>query len=527
MTVIANRPAPPVDLGRKYFLPVSIIIFLVIIVLLPDSVVGQIWPSIGISIVLFGTGYAFVTRNVTNSLILAIIYTSMFEAPSRYLTSEKAQTAVSYIGRDLIIYSLILGIILFGFGYRLKADKRTDTPPLVVLFIFFGLNLLIEFFNFNSYSPLASFVNGRLFWEMIPLYFLGYYYIRDVASWRKLFLTIACVSVINGGVAVYQSSIGPAKVAAWGPGYQRQIYERGRTIRTEDNEETFRPMALGGDSGYSGALGLVSVPMIGVLLTFTRKAKTREELQRSFLGRIGGTVFVYALAIGVAVAVYASSSRTALVSSFVAAAVSLFLLSQNASKARILIATLAASTLVLIALPIIIQIAPYIGTRYATITNFQQTFDTFFKEGRDAQVTIIPFDIASRHPLGAGLDNLGPGAEFVNTFLQTPLRPQYENAENNITLTLVGLGIPGFILWIVLHFAFLTSAWRAQKQVRNYEIRTYILGGTILISIFFVFWPFGNLTSFPQNMFFWLIPGMIFGTAKQYKDDIQAGRRIS
>ncbi|WP_218079975.1 O-antigen ligase family protein [Anthocerotibacter panamensis] len=494
----------------------AILALLLIFLALPSETFS-VWRYLGFAIVIIGVGYVFFSKNAPFAVLASIVFAGLFEGPLKYLGDSRNESIFAYLGRDLLLYALILALLLGLIAGR--GERRTSIkPPLLGIFILFGLNLFIQFFNPAANSPLASFINARLFWEMIPLYFIGYYFLRSVKVWRALLITIAIVAALNGGVAVYQSYIGPRAVASWGPGYYRQIYKIRETVTTESGEETFRPLALGSDGGFSGAVGVAAIPMILALLNRRKQQETTlAKLPNSFYG-----VFLYILAIGAALGIYASGSRSALIIGLLTLAVTLVLLAPNVSKVRIILNIGILSVLFVVAFQLVSVVAPSLGFRYDSIKSPENLVETFNSENRLAQVTIFPIDLAQRYPLGAGLDNLGVGAALAAQIAGTYVRPQPENSENNLNLSLLALGIPGTLLWLFMHLTFLVSGWRALKKVDNQELRTYMLSGFILMSLMTVYWPFGSFIVFPQNLLFWLLPGMMLGTAASLQDQPQS-----
>jgi hypothetical protein len=161
-------------------------------------------------------------------------------------------------------------------------------------------------------------------------------------------------------------------------------------------------------------------------------------------------------------------------------------------------------------------VAPSFAERYKSVSSLDTTLNTLEREGRYTQITTITADIALRNPLGGGMDNLGPGASFSNSLLGLPTRPQFENTENQINMTLLGLGIPGLLIWLGLHLWLLRLCWQARQRIKEPELKTYLGSGLLLMLLLLLNWPFGALILFPANVLFWLIPGMILGTAEEY-----------
>lgn len=494
----------------------GILILLVVPLALPQSSTSLYWQVLGITLLVMGVFYTFVFKSALSSVVLAAAFASMFEAPLKYLTDNKIEAVVGYLGRDLLIYSLVIGLFLGLVAKISQGATIGKAPPVMLLIVCFLLNILIQIYNPYAYTALASFLNSRMFWEMLPLYFIGYYYLRSVKDWKIIFTTFALLTLVNGIVATYQSAVGPELIATWGPGYRTQIYDAGRLGLTSDNQLTFRPFGLGPDIGFSGYLGLVTIPMLSALLASRGKSQDKFKIF-SLLGQFANTLFISVLVAGTFAAVIVSGSRTVVVIATVLTGASLLFFSWKASKVRLLIGVSISIVLALASLELVTIVAPYFAERYTTVNTAEKTVETFNSEGRLAQITQIPLSIALRYPFGAGLDNLGPGAAFSNTLAGSPIRPQPENTENTTNFALLGLGIPGFLLWLSIHLQFIRLSWKAIQSVPDQEAKTLMGGGFILLFLLLFSWPFGGIILFPYNMLFWLIPGMILGTADGYR----------
>lgn len=494
----------------------GILILLLVPLALPQSNIALYWRVLAFALLGLGVFYTFFFKSAQASVVLAATFASMFEAPLKYLTDSKIEAAVGYLGRDLLIYSLVISLFLGFLGKLSRGLPEGKGPPVTFLIICFLLNILIQIYNPSAYTSLASFLNSRLFWEMLPLYFIGYFYLRSVKDWKIIFVTFALLSTVNGVVATYQSAVGPDVIGSWGPGYKTQIFDRGRLLLTSDLQVTFRPFGLGPDIGFSGYLGAVTVPMLAALLAARGKRERRSEIL-SLFAQLSGILLISILIAGTFAAVIVSGARSVVIFSTVLAVASLLFFSWKASKIRLVIGLGISVTLALAALQLVTIVAPYFAERYSSVNTAEKTVETFNSEGRIDQVTAIPLSIALRYPFGSGLDNLGPGAGFSNTAAGTPVRPQPENTENTLNLALLGLGIPGVLIWLLIHLQFIRLSWKAIQSVADEEAKTLMGGGLILLVFLLANWLLGTIILFPYNMLFWLLPGMILGTADEYR----------
>ena len=109
----------------------------------------------------------------------------------------------------------------------------------------------------------------------MPFFFFAYVLMRSKDRFRKLFLLIGVMASLSAIVAAYQTTLSPAQLASWGPGYQALINpEKGSgRIYFSEGEARIRPPGLGSDAGASGAIGKIALPMCLALLVVTRRRR--------------------------------------------------------------------------------------------------------------------------------------------------------------------------------------------------------------------------------------------------------------
>jgi len=498
---------------RQWLLGILGFFLLVLPLVLPRGGLGIYWQAIGLSLLGFGSLYIFFSRDALVTICLVVIFASCFEGPLKYLSDERVLDIAGYIGRDILLYTLLVANFLAYFIQRNRPvyQPQRTAIPLLLLIVGFLLHLFVQIFNPAAISPLPSFLNSRMFWEMLPVYFIGFTSLRTKKDWRALFFTFLMVTTVNGVVGAYQASVGPEEIINWGPGYKEQIVDAGRVTRASDGVTAIiRPFGLGSDSGFTGALGVVSVPMVVALLStpFGLKRLGLSSLlqQALVITLIGGLVA------GVLTGIAVSGSRSAVLFGFICLGLTLFVLALRGSRTKLAVGVIVSTLLGALVLQVLFIVAPFFADRYRTVSSVEDTVQTFNQENRAAQVTSIPMSLALRYPLGDGLDYAGPGAAFANRLAGTIRRPKSENTENNINLVLLTQGVLGLGLWLALHLQFVVKTWQATNRVIDSELRVFVSAAFVLMLLFLADWPFGNLISFPQNTLFWLLPGMVFGS---------------
>jgi hypothetical protein len=499
--------------ARQWLLIILGFFLLVLPLVLPRSGLGIYWQAVGLSLLGFGSLYIFFSRDALVTVCLVLIFATCFEAPLKYLSDERVLNLTGYLGRDILLYTLVVANFMAYFIRRNRTFKNSQRTviPLLLLIVCFLLHLMTQVFNPAAVSPVPSFLNSRIFWEMLPLYFIGFISLRSKKDWRVLFFTFLVVTTINGIVGAYQASVGPDEIVNWGPGYKEQIIDAGRVTKASDRiTNILRPFGLGSDSGFSGSIGVVAVPMVIALLStpFNLKRFGLSSLLQQFftIALIGGLVA------GVFTAIAVSGSRSNVLFGFICLGLTLFVLALRGSKTKLILGAIISTLLAAVVLQVLFVVAPFFADRYSSVGSVEDTAKTFEQENRAVQVTTIPLSLAMRYPLGDGLDYAGPGADFANRLAGTKRRPKSENTENNINIVLLTQGLLGLGLWLALHLQFIVKAWQATNKVVDDELRVYMSAAFVVILFFLIYWPFGNLISFPQNTLFWLLPGMVFGS---------------
>jgi hypothetical protein len=116
-----------------------------------------------------------------------------------------------------------------------------------------------------------------------------------------------------------------------------------------------------------------------------------------------------------------------------------------------------------------------------------------------------------RWPYGYGIGTGSLGTQYVAKFFHA--RPPDVWVESGFGTLVVEMGIGGLILWLVMSFAILLSAWRVVKHLRGspwFPIAFMIFwyAGLLLIGITFV--GLQSYEDFIVNAYLWLLLGILF-----------------
>jgi hypothetical protein len=118
---------------------------------------------------------------------------------------------------------------------------------------------------------------------------------------------------------------------------------------------------------------------------------------------------------------------------------------------------------------------------------------------------------SERWPYGYGIGTASLGTQYVARIFHA--KPSAPSVESGFGIIVLEMGIGGLILWFVMSFAIMVSAWRVVKKLR---------GSPWFPLAFVIFWYAGLLLfpltfnglqpyqDFVLNAYFWLLLGILF-----------------
>jgi hypothetical protein len=116
-----------------------------------------------------------------------------------------------------------------------------------------------------------------------------------------------------------------------------------------------------------------------------------------------------------------------------------------------------------------------------------------------------------RWPYGNGLGTASLGGQYISRFLNTH-PPEYpvESGYGDIVLE---MGIVGLILWIVMSFAVVRSAWKVVRQLKGspfFPLAFMIMWFAFLLLFPMTFAAIQAYEDFVLNCYLWLMIGILF-----------------
>jgi hypothetical protein len=437
---------------------------------------GVLLGAVGIVALLVSTRYEV-------TLAFLALYFGLLDGPIKLESASQGASAI----RDVLIAAISVGAVV-----RIAVKREhVRLPPLSGWVIAFVVLVLIEAFNPETKGITKALGGFRQQLEWIPFFFFGYIVMRSKERFRKFFLILGVIALVNGVVSTIQTQLTPAQLASWGPGYRERVYGEGGIsgrVYYPGKSARVRPPALGSDIGFGGYVGVLALPGALALLAV---GGTRRKRALALL-----------LCVGALLAIATSLQREAVLGGVaVVVAFGFLSLSTGRATARPVGALLALVAIVL-ALGLVIgsSFNTEIFSRYTSIAPSNAASTTY--NYRIGTLSQIPIDI-KRFPFGAGLATVGAGAGFGGAGTN---RLSGESQYNYVTAE---LGLVGLLLWVAFSIYIIVLAVRSIRRIADVEIRLS-LSAVFAAFIAFTLMGFGGSTmsALPFGPYFWLAVGI-------------------
>jgi len=383
--------------------------------------------TLGVVIGVVGILYLLVNPRLEVTVTILGVYLGCFDGPLKLFSGGGNATSAV---RDGLIFAVGLGALL----RHLAQTRHTKLPPLYGWVLGFVLIVLLEALNPNTSGTLKILGGFRQQLEWVPFFFFGYLLIRSRDRLRKLFIVLALIAAANAVVSAYQARLSPHQLAAWGPGYSEKVLGANGisgTTFASGGSGRVRPLGLGSDIGFGGAVGVIALPGALVLLATARPRK-----------RWLYVLLCLAALLGVGVSLSRTDVLGAVVTLVAFAALSFSVGRRVAKPLAALIVIL------LLTIPLATVVTSTEGSaifsRYSSIAGTQAaSSSTGYKSVSLAQ---IPIDIGAA-PFGFGLGTAGAASSFGGRTTVT-LEGHGFSSETEFNFIMNELGLPGLLLWV-------------------------------------------------------------------------------
>jgi hypothetical protein len=423
---------------------------------------------------------------------LVAIYLGMLDGPVKLGIGRSEATAAV---RNVLILAICLGAVLRLLVHR----EKVKLPPLSGWVLAFVAVVVLMAFNPKTHGLLHVLGGFRQELQWVPFFFFGYVLMRSKKRLRQMFIIIGVIGLANGVVSAYQTSLSPAQLATWGPGYRALVQpttvgKKGSVARTysSEGEARVRPLGLGSDSGFSGGVGVIALPCCLALLATWRS-------RRRWVAAV--------LALGSLVAVATGLGRLQVVGAVLA--VLAFAALASLAGRRISRALGAMLVVIALAIPLGALFISAVGggtfKRYESIAP-SEAASTVPSHKSSAWENIPNF--LSSAPLGVGLGTVGAAGGFGGRVTEL-VEGHGVSAETQYNVVADELGAPGLLVWIALTIYVIVLVAIGMRGVGDGELAIMLAGAFapfVALTLEGFSGPF--ITSTASGPYFWLAVGM-------------------
>lgn len=421
--------------------------------------------------------------------------------------------ARKYLGNSMVIYFakdfLILVVYLsFYAAYRRKEVPGFRPPFLIplLLFVWFGM---IQVFNPGSTHVVYGLLGFKLLFYYIPLLFVGYALIHSEAELRRFFFVNLALAAIIASLGIAQAVLGqtflnPSNLAD-------EIRELSTLYRTApiSGATFYRPNSVFVSTGRFGNFLLITWLLV---FGFSGYLLLRHKRGRSFaFVIIGLTAAALVLCSSRGVVLWSAGSALIGVLAFIWGAPW-----RQREVMRVLRTVQRTIAGVVVGIVLLFFLFPQaLLSRVAFYTEtLSPTSSVSELQTRTWDYPLANFLGAfgyERWAYGYGIGTTSLGTQYVAKFFHA--KPPVIGVESGFGTLVVEMGIGGLILWFVMSFAIILSAWRVVKQLRGspwFPVGFVIFwyAGLLLVPITFA--GIQAYEDFVMNAYLWLLLGILF-----------------
>jgi hypothetical protein len=449
---------------------------------------GGVTRAVAIVVLVVGSVWFACTKRTGLALALLMLYLGLLDGYLKLATGSSTVTLV----RDALLYAIVAGLLA-----RSQVEgRRLSIPPLSGWILAYTAFVLVQIANPNAGTVSHSLAGVRPHLEFVPLFFLGYGILRDVASLRRFLVLLIVVGAANGVVGYIQLHLTPVQLAGWGPGYAARINGTGsvsaRIFTDAAGVERVRPFGLGSDAGSGGLFGVASVGAVLALSSLVVQLRYR--------------VLAALLGVGVVAAIISSQGRGVIVAA-VATAFAYAVMTAT-SQRRIAnftgLAVIAAVAYFAVG-AIVASVGGGDAFRYQGLGASKILQTTNGAQGRHGQLHTIGTTIVD-YPLGVGLGTAGPaGGTAGGSALAGTL-----NAESEYAFLVLEAGIPGMVAVVGFTAVLLGLGLRRCRREPDHEARIFLAAAISPIAGMLVdFYAGPSTVSVPDGPYLWFVGGAI------------------
>ena len=421
--------------------------------------------------------------------------------------------ARKFLGNNMAIYFakdfLVLVVYLSFFAAYRRKEVASFRPPFLVpllLLVWFGI---MQIFNPASTHIVYGLLGFKLFFYYVPLVFVGYALVNSEAELRRFFFVNLILATIIVSLGIAQAILGHTFLNPVNLADEIRGLSTNYRVAPISGDILYRPNSVFVSTGRFGNFLLVTWLLVFgfssylllrhkrgrafafVVLSLTAAALALCGLRGSVLWSIGSALM------GVLAFVWGAPWR-------------------QREVIQVLRVVQRAATGIALGIALLFFLFP--EALLSRVAFYTETLSPS-SSGSELQHRSWDYPLENflgafgyeRWPYGYGIGTTSLGTQYVAKFFHAA--PPVGWVESGFGTLVVEMGIGGLILWLVMSFAILLSAWRVVKTLRGspwFPIAFVIFwyAGLLLIPMTFVgMQPYED---FVLNAYLWLLLGVLF-----------------
>ncbi len=421
--------------------------------------------------------------------------------------------ARKFLGNNMAIYfakDALAAVVYLSFflAYRRKEVTSFRPPFLVPVLLLFWFGVM-QVFNPASTHLMYGVMGVKLFFYYVPLLFVGYALLNSEAELRRFFFVNMILGLIIVSLGIAQAIIGhtflnPAILAD-------DIRDLSSLYRVSpiSGLTMYRPTSVFVSTGRFGNFLLVCWLLV---FGFTGYLLLRHKRGRAlaFIA-LAVTVAGLALCSSRGVVLWSTGSAVVGVLAFVWGAPW-----RQREVIRVLRAAQRTALGIALALGLLFFVFP--EALLSRVAFYTETL-TPGSSASELQTRTWDYPLTNflgafgydRWPYGYGIGTTSLGTQYVARFFKA--KPPVVGVESGFGTLVVEMGIGGLILWLVMSFAILFSAWHVVKRLRGspwFPLAFVIFWYAGLLLVPMTFAGIATYEDFVLNAYFWLLLGVLF-----------------
>ena len=442
-----------------------------------------------------------ILNNWRNGLYFFLIWLLFEDFARKYLGNNMA----IFFAKDVLAAFVYLSFFL---AYRRK-EVTSFRPPFLVpvlLFVWFGV---MQVFNPASTHLVYGVLGLKLFFYYVPLLIVGYALLNSEEELRRFFFLNMMLAAIIVSLGIVQAIVGhtflnPVNLAD-------DIRELSTNYRTApiSGAIAYRPNSVFVSTGRFTNFLLVTWLLV---FGFSGYLLLRHKRGRS-LAFVVLALTVAGLALCSSRGVVLWSLGSAIVGS------AAFVWGAPWRQREVLrVLRTVQRTALSIVLGIVVLFATYPEALLSRVAFYTETLSPS-SSASELQNRTWDYPLRNflgafsydRWPYGYGIGTTSLGTQYVARIFHA--KPPVIGVESGFGALVVEMGIGGLILWFVMSFAILLSAWGVVKKLRGspwFPLAFVIFWYAGLLLIPITFTGMQPYQDFVLNAYFWLLLGILF-----------------